>query len=214
MTEFTYLDKLRKGNKIVQYKLKDSNNNIFFVDANTLKRNIQSGTTVVQGLKLTSDNRLIEEKVYETYLSKKQGNKIIIRDAKKPYDAESYNEFIGRLIYLMEKALKIKENNGSIEIEDVTLLGKEISNLAMVFNLTAVVPVYLTYKVKKDNTGYLKFQVYKLEINDRDTKSKSFKTEFTKGLNMKADFKNMLKIADAARIEALNLVTSVPSYKV
>lgn len=114
----------------------------------------------------------------------------------------------------MEKALKIKENNGSIEIEDVTLLGKEISNLDMVFNLTAVVPVYLTYKVKKDNTGYLKFQVYKLEINDRDTKSKSFKTEFTKGLNMKADFKNMLKIADAARIEALNLVTSVPSYKV
>lgn len=62
----TCIDKIRdKSGNIIGYILKDENNNIREFDAYTLKSKIMSREFIVENLKLTSDNRLIDCKPSE-----------------------------------------------------------------------------------------------------------------------------------------------------
>ena len=53
--------KIREGNKITGYKLRDKNGAEIKIDSETLKKYIKSGQMQVLNLTLTSNNRLVDK---------------------------------------------------------------------------------------------------------------------------------------------------------
>ncbi|MBO5389455.1 MAG: hypothetical protein J6A59_15235 [Lachnospiraceae bacterium] len=207
MIQAKCIEKFRdKTGKIYGYKLTDLNNQTQDVKPENLKEAIRNKQIHVINLRLTSDNRLVDtnEKQLQNIeilggAPKKVENGIKYDKKKRPYDAESYEEFISRLEIFLEKYLNLTE-----DMKFKTIIEKRYDEDK-------------SFKAKCSHTGnfYYKNKIAYLELDiiiDKINNSGHFSLEIkeTNGsilplygksyalciVNMKSDFIQMLKVAE------------------
>lgn len=200
MIQAKCIEKFRnKQGKIYAYRLIDLNGQTQDVDADKLKEAIDKKLITIINLTLTSDNRLVDTSTKQLQSSKLGHPPIINKEehsegirfdkSKRPYDANSYEEFMERLAVLLSKTLNFYDNRQfrvmykTTDDEDLTyceLVSKEFS-----YN-DKDCKVIITFNDKYRN---MSFCIYNADNNSR-LYTDAYRLYRT---NMKADFSNILK---------------------
>lgn len=201
MIQAKCIEKFRdEHNKIYGYRLQDINEQTQDVTPSDLKSAILNNQISVTNLTLTSDGRLIDKKPEKQLQNTKIMPNTVQKPSgkiKKPYDSESYSEFIKRLACLVEKTFgfnntKDKLNFGSFSIDPDTKEFTWIHGVMGDFlykDIICYIELDYTYDVDTKD-GVILFDVMAQYGNGHP--EYTFKYEFD-SINMKAHFSKILK---------------------
>lgn len=202
----TCIDKFRdKNDNIFGYRLLIGNTKQVDIEAKKLKIAIDKKEILVTNLKLTSDKRLVD--CVDTSIKNAESS---TSKLKRPYDAESYLEFFNLLVPFMEKSLKFSRDAANLGLKQVSIdpnteileSYRELLGDAVKYNRTECCTELEFMFTVNNKRGY-----FVIALNDFKN-NKRIHTEQCEisRVNMKADFKNMLKTCERYRNYYLDTV--------
>lgn len=206
MIQAKCIEKFRDNSgKIIGYRLQDINGSITDMFTDNVKEMMRSKQLEVVNLTLTSDNRLVdtsEKQLQNTKILGEAPNKVeggLKYDKKKrPYDAESYEEFISRLEVFLEKYLDLEDDKRFKTVEEHRyedgLLKNKRACTGKFYYKNRIAYLELRILIDKDNNnGYFSLEIKEVNGSILPLYGKSYPLCI---VNMKSDFIQMLKVAE------------------